>query len=218
MAAIDECAILQEQLDYYRARAAEYDQWWNRQGRYDHGAVLNAQWFAEAAAVSTALTSFRPRGRVLEIACGTGIWTEQLLCSASEITAVDGSPEMIALNAARLGSPVVRYSEVDVFRWEPSERFDTVFFSFWLSHVPPQRFSAFWRLVGSSLAPNGRVFFVDSRREETSTAIDHRLPEPEAKVMRRRLNNGREFQIYKVFYEPVVLAERLRELGWRFEI
>ena len=38
---------LLEQLAYYRARAAEYDEWWLRQGRYDRGAALNAQWFAE---------------------------------------------------------------------------------------------------------------------------------------------------------------------------
>ena len=46
---------LSSQLDYYRARAAEYDEWWLRRGRYDRGAALNAQWFAEAAEVQAAL-------------------------------------------------------------------------------------------------------------------------------------------------------------------
>jgi hypothetical protein len=41
--------VLHEQLEYYRARAAEYDQWWWRRGRFDRGAELNARWFAEAA-------------------------------------------------------------------------------------------------------------------------------------------------------------------------
>jgi len=36
-----ESGPLKEQLEYYRARAAEYDQWWLRQGRYDRGAALN---------------------------------------------------------------------------------------------------------------------------------------------------------------------------------
>ena len=35
--------ILQEQIDYYRARAAEYDEWFNRQGRYDRGPQANQQ-------------------------------------------------------------------------------------------------------------------------------------------------------------------------------
>lgn len=209
---------LREQLDYYRARAGEYDQWWLRQGRYDRGAAVNAQWFADAATVFSALENFAPRGRILELACGTGIWSERLLPFASEFTAVDGSPEMLAINAARLRSPRARYVEADLFQWRPSGQFDTVFFGFWLSHVPPERFAAFWELVRSCLAPGGRVFFVDSRRDPTSTAIDHRLPSPAATLLRRRLNDGREFQVYKIFYEPGELASRLRELGWNFSV
>jgi SAM-dependent methyltransferase len=209
---------LREQLDYYRARASEYDQWWFRQGRYDRGASLNARWFAEAAAVRSALDDFRPSGRVLELACGTGLWTERLLPYAAHLTALDGSPEVLALNAARLRSLRIRYVEADLFHWQPSESFDTVFFSFWLSHVPPECFAAFWQLVRSCLAPEGRVFFVDSRREPTSTAVDHRLSAPEATTTRRRLDDGREFQIYKVFYDAADLAGRLRELGWRFDL
>ena len=218
MTATESSTPLRQQLDYYRARATEYDQWWLRQGRYDRGAVLNAQWFADAAVVSSALSAFRPAGRVLEFACGTGIWSEQLLPFASHLTALDGSPEMLAINAARLHSPMVRHVEADLFQWQPTEQFDTVFFGFWLSHVPPERFAEFWQLVHSCLAPGGRVFFVDSRHEQTSTAVDHRLPEPEATVLRRRLNDGREFQIYKVFYDPADLTERLSELGWHFDI
>jgi SAM-dependent methyltransferase len=209
---------LRQQLDYYRARAGEYDQWWLRQGRYDRGAALNARWFAEAALVSSALSTFRPAGRILELACGTGIWSERLLPLASSLTALDGSPEMLAVNAARLRSPRVRYVEADLFQWQPGQQFDFVFFGFWLSHVPPKRFAEFWQLVLSCLAPDGRVFFVDSRREPTSTAVDHRLPEPESTVLRRRLNDGREFQVYKIFYDPSELSGRLGELGWHFDI
>src|SRR5580698_8641397 len=101
MTSTDNSPPLRQQLDYYRARAAEYDQWWLRQGRYDRGAALNAQWFAEAAVVSSALAAFRPAGRVLELAGGTGIWSEQLLPFAANLTVLDGSPEMLAVNAAR---------------------------------------------------------------------------------------------------------------------
>lgn len=211
-------SALREQLEYYRARAQEYDQWWLRQGRYDRGAALNAQWLADAGELYSALAVFRPAGRILELACGTGIWTERLLPFASHLTALDGSPEMLSINAARLRSPKVRYIEADIFEWRSDERFDTVFFGFWLSHVPPGRFAAFWETVRACLAPGGRVFFVDSRREETSTALDHRLPGPEATLLRRRLNDGREFQIYKLFHEPAELGGRLRGLGWDAEV
>ena len=41
---------------------------------------------------------------------------------------------------------------------------------------------------------------------------------PQATVLGRTLNDGRRFQIYKVFYDPTDLTERLRELGWHFDI
>jgi demethylmenaquinone methyltransferase/2-methoxy-6-polyprenyl-1,4-benzoquinol methylase len=63
--------VLQQQVDYYRARAGEYDEWFLRQGRYDRGAELNAHWFGEVATVVAALDAFGPRGDVLEFACGT---------------------------------------------------------------------------------------------------------------------------------------------------
>jgi ubiquinone/menaquinone biosynthesis C-methylase UbiE len=209
---------LEEQLDYYRARAGEYDQWWLRQGRYDRGPELNARWKREAAEISSVLTTFRPSGNVLEIACGTGNWTEQLLPFAWKLTALDGSAEMLAINAGRMRSDKVRYVEANVFEWKPGELFDTVFFSFWLSHVPPERFDDFWKLVRSCLAPGGRVFFVDSLRDPNSTATDHQLPGEESIVSLRRLNDGSEYQVFKVFYEPEELVLRLREAGWEFEM
>ena len=217
---VETSTALEEQLDYYRARAAEYDQWWLRQGRYDRGPALTAQWFAEAAEARAALLAFRPERRILELACGTGIWTEQLLPFAAELTAVDGSREMLAINSARIGSPRVRYLEADLFGWRPAaeDRYDTVFFGFWLSHVPPEWFTRFWDLVASCLAPEGRVFFVDSRYQETSTAVDHVLPGRSAPVLQRRLNDGREFRVYKIFYHRDELTRRLADIGWSFEI
>ncbi|QJE94942.1 class I SAM-dependent methyltransferase [Luteolibacter luteus] len=209
---------LQEQLDYYNARAGEYDQWWLRQGRYDRGPELNGRWVAEGVEISEMLARFRPEGEVLEIACGTGIWTVQLLPFATCLTALDGAREVLAVNAAKLKSEKVRYIEADVFKWQPDRMFDVVFFSFWLSHVPPERFEEFWELVRSCLAPGGRVFFVDSLRDSGSTAVNHDLPGEESTVSRRKLNDGREYQVYKVFYEPEDLAARLRALGWEFEV
>jgi ubiquinone/menaquinone biosynthesis C-methylase UbiE len=207
--------LLQEQITYYRARAGEYDQWFLRQGRYDRGPEFNRQWFAEIETVVEALTAFAPRGKVLELACGTGLWTARLAHYADSITAVDASPEVLAINWARLGQANVTYVQADLFSWQPDDRYDVVFFSFWLSHVPPERFAAFWNMVRSCLAPAGRVFFIDSRYNEISTAIDHQLEGEEAVTVQRRLNDGREFRIVKIFYQAEELATQLRELGWR---
>ncbi len=214
MADDDVDAVLRAQIAYYRARAGEYDEWFLRQGRYDRGDDLNRQWFAEVGEVRRALAQFSVGGRVLELACGTGLWTQVLAESADTITAVDSSPEVLALNRERLRDTRVEYVEADLFAWEPAQRYDVVFFSFWLSHVPPERFDAFWRMVEGCLAPRGRVFFVDSRYEPTSTASDHALGDAEATRLTRRLNDGREFSIVKVFYPPQALQERLAHLGW----
>ena len=55
--------LLAEQVDYYRERAGEYEDWWFRRGRYDHGDEANAAWFAEAAEVQADLERFAPAGQ-----------------------------------------------------------------------------------------------------------------------------------------------------------
>ena len=207
--------LLRQQIAYYRARAPEYDEWFLRRGRYDRGPEANAQWFAEVAMVRTALERFQPAGDVLELACGTGLWTEQLLATARRITAVDAAPEALEINQQRLHSPKVEYAQVDLFGWRPKEQFDAVFFGFWLSHVPPHRFESFWQMVADALKPGGRVFFVDSKFEPTSTARDHALVDLVQGEALRRLNDGREFRVVKIFYAPGGLQERLRLLGWK---
>jgi SAM-dependent methyltransferase len=206
--------ILNEQLAYCRARAPEYDDRFFRRGRYDRGPRANADWHAEVGLLRAAVEPFRPEGDVLEPACGTGIWTQQLRATARRRTAVDGAPEMLALNRERVRSPAVRYVQADLFEWRPAERFDAVFFGFRLSHVPPGRFESFWRTVEASLKPGGRWFFVDSKCDPTSTARDHRPGDPGAATVLRRLNDGRAYRIVKVFYKPGELEKRLQALGW----
>ena len=206
--------IQNEQIAYYRARAGEYDEWFRRDGRYDRGPEANARWAEEIGLVSDALTAFNPVGDVLELAAGTGWWTQGLAQYAGSLTAVDASPETLAINRGKLGDAPVRYMEADLFEWQPDRQYDVVFFSFWLSHVPPERFDAFWNLVRACLKPTGRVFFLDSRYDPDSTAADHRLEGEDATTTGRRLNDGREFRIVKVFYQPDALAARLAGLGW----
>ena len=210
--------LLSEQVTYYQSRAREYDEWFFRQGRYDRGPELNQQWFREVGEVRRQLSVFNPEGHVLELACGTGIWTEQLLRHATRITAVDAAPEMLAIHRARVQSSAIQYVQADIFDWSPTERYDAVFFGFWLSHIPPERFEDFWGLVGTAMKPHGRIFFVDSQYEPMSTAKDHHLEHKQATRVTRRLNDGREFHIVKVFYKPAPLAEKLHELGWDLTI
>src|SRR5262245_14925099 len=136
--------VLKRQIEYYRARADEYDEWFFRQGRYDHGPEHRAEWLREAAIVEEALRNTLPQGDVLELACGTGLWTRHLVQNNSRVLGVDASPEAIAINRDRVRSGSVEYEIADLFSWTPpAHRFDAVFFGFWLSHVPSELFDAF---------------------------------------------------------------------------
>jgi SAM-dependent methyltransferase len=210
--------VLTEQLDYYRARALEYDKWWNREGRFDRGPEANTRWFAETTELERVLERFDLRGDVLELACGTGLWTRHLVDYADTLTAVDAAPEVLAINRARVGDASVRYLEADLFDWSPDQRYDACVFAFWLSHVPQERFAGFWEMVASALKPGGRVLFIDSARTERSTAADHVLPSEVEDTMTRRLDDGREFQIVKRFYDPPGLERALGELGWNASV
>jgi SAM-dependent methyltransferase len=206
--------LLREQIDYYRARAGEYDEWFFRQGRYDLGPAHRDAWLAEASIVEAALAQSVPPGDVLELACGTGLWTRRLVERHRRVLAVDISPETIAINRERVHSDRVEYQVADLFNWAPpAQAFDAVFFGFWLSHVPAARFDAFWTMVKTAVKRDGCVFFVDSLFEQTSSARNHD-PIDQSGVARRKLNDGREFKVVKIFYEPGALEQQLVRRGW----
>ncbi len=205
--------ILQDMQAYYRARASEYDEWFYRRGRYNRNPETNTRWFAEADEVFAALEVAQLTGDVLELAPGTGIWTERLLRTATTVTAVDASTEMIAINQAKVQSKRVTYIQADLFTWQPERAYDAVFFGFWISHVPRERLGNFLQRVTERLRPGGKVFFVDGRREPTSTASDHQLPEANNQVMKRILNDGRAFEIVKIFYDPNKLTTQCTQAG-----
>ena len=213
--------LLQDQIDYYRARAGEYDEWWFRTGRYDRGPDFNEQWRSEVAEVERAVAEWvkarRPRN-VVELACGTGLFTRLLAPMVDKLTAIDASPEVLALNRARVTAENVEYLQADLFAWRPSARYDAAFFSFWLSHVPEERFAAFWEAVAAALEPGGVAYLIDSAFDPTSTAKDHAVPGRDAGIVTRRLNDGREFRIVKLFYEPAALETKLARVRFASRI
>ncbi len=208
--------FLQHQIDYYSARAPEYDDWFYRRGRYDHGAAHKKQWQQEVRQVREQLHSGGRQRQILELAPGTGIWTAELIKMGERVTALDASPAMLAINRAKLRSDAVEYQRADLFNWQPSRQYDMVFFGFWLSHVPADKLEAFLGAVRSALTPGGRLFFVDSQRPDLSQqrVRDANLGEDRQE---RLLNDGRRFEIVKIYYEPAALTEILRRHGFEIE-
>ncbi len=202
--ATDDRDLLDDQIRYYRAGAAEYDE--------TSPSPEDDQFAADAARIRDALRAFEPRGRVLELAAGTGQWTGLLADHADELTVTDASPEMLELNRAKVGDRAnTQYEVVDAFGIVPAHSFDTVFFGFFLSHVPPGRFEAVWSVVEGLLAPGGRVFFVDEGRH---FLWREDWVDKTAGVVRRPLADGTVHRAVKVLWGADELARRLQDFGW----
>jgi SAM-dependent methyltransferase len=202
-------ALLAEQVAYYRARAPEY---------LDDAGIegVSPEAHTETArAITMALDSAAPLGDVLELACGPGTFTNELAARATSVTALDASPEMLQIAAARTaGSTNVRFVQANVFSWTSDRRYSFVFLGFWLSHVPAERFAAFWSTLAAALTPNGHVMFVDDGHRTGEELIEG----PESSTIQRRLRDGRRFRAVKVALDPPSLQQSLRELGWAIDV
>ncbi|HEV3169112.1 MAG TPA: class I SAM-dependent methyltransferase [Actinocrinis sp.] len=194
---------LADQVDYYRRRADEYD--------------VTAYGDVAAARVRIArlVTQMRPTGRVLEIACGTGLWTAALADLADTVTAIDTAPEAVAIARDRVPSANVGFEVADVFSWNPDARFDVIFFSAWLSHVPTNRFEQFWQSLRVLLAEDGRVLFIDEHVDECEKET---YVAGQDEIVERQLSDGSTFRVIKNFVDPGQLELRLRRLGWECTI
>ncbi|MET8638742.1 class I SAM-dependent methyltransferase [Streptomyces sp. NPDC004680] len=198
----DSDAVVREQVAYYRARAAEYDRVYSERG--------------DLQVLLPVIDNLPVTGDVLELACGTGQWTGPLAARARSVTAVDAAPEALAIARKRVRATTVQFTCADVFAWRPTRRYDTVFFAFWLSHVPPARLPGFWRTVADALAPEGKVVFIDNGPGESDG--EEVLTGQPVPSVRRRLGDGSEYRIVKVFHEPGQLVRDLAAWGWQARV
>lgn len=191
--------ILNDQINYYRARADEYDE----------SISSGLETFEAGKSLLSKLGKF---DQILELACGTGIWTETLLKMGNHVTAVDAAPEMLKIAREKFGDERITYQQADLFNWNPDKTYDLVFFANWLSHVPPNAVDDFLNKVKKSIRKNGTIAFVDQHApSEADTAIAEKDI-----YAKRPLADGREFTIFKKFYDLGDLQKKLE--GLRFEV
>jgi demethylmenaquinone methyltransferase/2-methoxy-6-polyprenyl-1,4-benzoquinol methylase len=121
---------------------------------------------------------------------------------------------MLRIASARVGGERVRFVRANIFDWQPDRRYDVVFFGFWLSHVPLERFASFWSKVAGCLGPGGRVFFVD----DAYRTPDELVEGESSSTILRRLKDGSAHRAVKVPHRADELEERLAHLGWRVQV
>ena len=192
--------ILEETKEYYRQRASQFADWHRHTGRYEGGPELDVSYFEEAKILFAALDAEGLQGNILEIASGTGIWTEAVAKTSSSLTALDSSQEMLERCRLRLGSnPKMRYILADFYEWAPDKTYDAVTFSFWISHVPASKLDEVVAKISECLRPRGKIFFVDQQPQALKNEV---LDQPGGEVAWRTLENGRRFKVFKHFYTP----------------
>ena len=118
---------------------------------------------------------------------------------------------MRATGCSPTGSP--RTSTSATRGQEPDRQVDALFCGFWLSHVPRARLAEFLAICRAWLKPGGMFAFIDSRRDPDSSATDH--PAPAEDMSLRKLDDGREFTIPKIYYTPAELDAGLEAAGFQ---
>ena len=190
---------------YYALRAAEYERIYAKPERQ-----------AELAVVKARMRKMFTGRRVLELACGTGYWTEVIAPAAAQVTAVDINEEVLRI-ARTKSYPEARVSFLQGDCYAPpatGRTHDALFAGFWWSHVPLSRMEGFLRNATKSVAPGAFIAFLDnSYVEGASTAISRRDEEGNS-YQTRTLENGSRHEVLKNFPAEGELIQRASKHGW----
>lgn len=177
-------------VSYYASRAAEYERIYARPERQ-----------ADLARLRARVGDLLAGRRVLEIACGTGWWTEAVAPRAAAVTALDASEAVLALaRGKRYPAGRVRFQTGDCYALPDFGRtHDALLAAFWWSHVPLERLDAFLRRAESAVAPGARLVFIDNRYVEGSSTPLARRDAGGNTYQVRRLDDGSTHEVLKNF-------------------
>ena len=189
---------------YYARRAAEYERIYARPERQ-----------ADLAALRARLAHLFARRRLLELACGTGWWTEIIAPSAESVTALDFNQEVLSIaRAKQYPEGRVAFAKGDAYALPDLGRgHDALFAGFWWSHVPLARLDAFLAGAVRVLAPGALVAFLDNRYVEGSSTALSRTDAEGNTYQTRRLGDGSTHEVLKNFPAEADLVERALRCG-----
>jgi SAM-dependent methyltransferase len=189
--------------DYYAARAPEYDR-----------VYLKPERQADLLEIRCWLpTAFRGKS-VLEIACGTGYWTQYFAPVAESVLAIDASAETLQIARTRVATGNVEFVIGDAYKLRATAPgFQSAFAGFWFSHIPMNQIRDFLMGLHEHLIPGAKVVFLDNRFVEgSSTPISGRDDEGNTYQM-RRLDDGSSHRVLKNFPSRMELSRALEGIG-----
>jgi ubiquinone/menaquinone biosynthesis C-methylase UbiE len=175
--------------DYYRSRAPEYDRFYQNPHRQNDLVTLRA-WLTDHVGGRT----------ILEVAAGTGYWTEVAASVCKSITATDAASETLAVAAeTRQFGSNVEFLVADAYDLPSfgTTRFDAGMAHFWWSHVERERQQAFLSAFMSCLDPDALVLMIDQIYVEGICPVVSRHDERNNRYELRTLQNGAVYEIVK---------------------
>ena len=190
--------LRQSMNDYYNERAAEFDEIYTL-GK-PPGTMTDPELYKEEAGSLANLVRKTCRGGILDIPCGTGYWLQFYAANCSAIKLVDQSENMLRLGREKAAdhgvaaiTEVVRADALGVALEERA--YDSVLVGFFLSHLTDAQMDLFFQNLRNALKPGGRVLIMDSIWSR------FRKSRPKEGTTQRTLNDGRQFEIYKRYFE-----------------
>lgn len=100
-----------------------------------------------------------PGDSVLELGCGTGQVTVELVAAGAVVVAVDALPDMLA--AARRRAPTASFIHDDALEADAGDGYDHVVIAFVLHNFDATGRADLLRRAGEALGPNGRIGVLD---------------------------------------------------------
>lgn len=188
---------------YYGARAPEYDRVYNKPERQQDLREIEL-WLPSAFSDMS----------ILEVACGTGYWTQFLALVAREIVAIDSSAETLAIARARIAKGSVQFVRGDAYHLPARPgKLEAGFAGFWLSHVPRAHVERFFRGLHQVLLPGAKVVFLDNRFVEgSSTPIAEQDDEGNTYQV-RHLEDGSTYKVLKNFPSEFQLRQAVTRVA-----
>lgn len=175
---------------YYSKRASEYEKIYDKPERQHE-----LEWLRKRIP-----EIFRER-TVLEVACGTGYWTQFIARTARHVHACDiNEPVLEIAREKPLPAGRVSFFKADaVTLTSVPPECDAAFAGFWWSHVKKSELTFFVKNLAVHLEPGARVAILDNTfAPDSSTPISRRDNEGNT-YQKRKLGNGEEYEVLKNF-------------------
>lgn len=190
--------------EYYAQRAAEYDQVYAKPERQ-----------RDIAAVTELVAGALAGRAVLDVAAGTGFWTERYADASRRTTLCDINGEVLEVARHRRAWPShVRFATCDAFALDGVDgRFDAAFAGFLWSHIELGQLDRFLGGLVSRLGPGATVVLVDNVYVDGSNHPISRIDRAGNTYQQRVLADGSSWEVRKNFPSAGSVASRLAAHG-----